>query len=148
MNNILPTITLYQPWASWIMREWKKIETRTHARFACLKGKRIIIHAGQKSELIILNPYLTPEQIIHNPDEIVNGCLLGTALVQDFSKLNEKHSKDALIECRKTERWGLHLTDVEKFDKPIPVQGAMGIWYFDLDSMQKVKKPTTQMALF
>src|SRR5690242_4550408 len=83
-NNILPVITLYQPWATWIMREWKTIETRTHARFACLLHKTILIHAGQKtddSHLTVQNPYLTREQIIFNPDEVINGAILGSVYV-------------------------------------------------------------------
>ena len=150
-NNIFPVITLYQPWATWIMRRWKKIETRTHARFACLKGKRILIHAGQKtdgSELTVKNPYLRLNQIIHNPDEVINGYLLGTALVYDFGKLNGRHSNDALIDCQNTDRWGLYLSDVLKFKHPILAKGEMGIWYFDLKGGQKSKKPTIQLDIF
>ena len=142
-NNILPVITLYQPWATWIMRGWKKIETRTHNRFKSLKGQRIIIHSGQKtdgSELTTKNPYLTFEQLIYEPDEVINGYLLGTADVYDFSKLNKQHSKNALIDCHSVERWGLHLINVQEFEYPILAKGEMGIWYFDLDKMEKCKK--------
>lgn len=48
---IYPVITLYQPWATWIMRGWKTIETRTHNRFACLDHKTILIHAGKITDL-------------------------------------------------------------------------------------------------
>lgn len=139
---ILPAITLYQPWATWIIRGWKLIETRTHARFASLKGKRILIHAGKRTdENAVNNPYLTRAQILYKPDEIVNGCIIGECLVQDFGKLNNSHSKHALIDCGSTERWGLFLNEIMMIDKPIPVQGEMGIWYFDTDKMEKVKKP-------
>lgn len=146
---ILPVITLYQPWATWIMRGWKTIETRTHNRFGSLLGHKILIHAGQKtdsSELTVNNPYLTREQILYNPDEVVNGFILGSARVDRFGALSEMHEQKALIECRSVQRFGLYLKNIKKFDAPIPVKGEMGIWYYDINNQQKVKKPQLQTA--
>jgi hypothetical protein len=143
MNNILPAITLYQPWATWIMREWKLIETRTHNKFQSLKGDTILIHAGQTtdaSDYAVKNPYLTREQILQDPDEIINGHILGTAFVYDFSKLNDSHSRHALIDCGSVHRYGLFLENVKRFDTPIPVVGSIGIWYFDLVNREKVSR--------
>lgn len=143
MANIIPVITLYQPWATWIMRGWKTIETRTHPRFACLLNKTVGIHAGQKtddSDLTVKNPYLTKEQILFNPDEVVNGFILGSVFVNEFGKLNKLHSNRALIDCENTERFGLFLKDKDVFLEPISCKGEMGIWYYDLDKKEKVKK--------
>lgn len=142
MNNIIPVITLYQPWATWIMRGWKTIETRTHDRFKSLKHKTILIHAGQRTDdspLVIHNPYLTKEQILYNPEEVINGSILGSAFVSDFKLLNSENAKSSLIECD-TLRFGLFLSNIKKFDEPIPVKGEMGIWYFDMKDQKKVKK--------
>jgi len=104
---IYPVITLYQPWATWIMREWKTIETRTHNRFKSLNGKRILIHAGKKTDKSALsNSFLTKEQIAHRPLEMINGYILGSAFVKEVKKLSIYHGVDALIECE-TDRWGL-----------------------------------------
>lgn len=143
MSNIHAAITLYQPWATWIMRQWKEIETRTHDHFKSLNKQTILIHAGMKtddSDLAIKNPYLSKEKIIYKPDEVINGYILGSAFVYDFGRLAPSHSQRALIECS-TQRWGLFLRDVKVFEQPIKVAGEMGIWYFDMDAMQKVKKP-------
>lgn len=143
MEKILPVITLYQPWATWIMRGWKTIETRTHNRFGSLLGKTILIHAGLKtddSNLTVNNPYLTKAQILHNPDEVINGHILGSCHVARFGLLSEIHETRALIECRSVNRFGLYLTDIKKFDNPILCKGEMGIWYFDLVRMTKIKK--------
>jgi len=138
-DNILPVITLYQPWATWIMRGWKTIETRTHSRFSCLKGQRILIHAGLKTDPHALHvPYLTLEQLLLNPDEMVNGYILGSAFVKDFRLLNESDSEAALIEC-KTQRWGLFLEDIKIWKYPIPEKGSMGIWHYDVDNSIKVR---------
>lgn len=149
-NKVYPVITLYQPWASWIMRLWKTIETREHNRFACLKGKRILIHAGQHTDgspLATQNPFLTRSQILHNPKEIVNGFILGSAFVSDVGWLNASHSTRALIDCENTRRFGLFLNDIKLEKKPIPVTGGMGIWYYDLQKMEKVKKSSIRREL-
>ena len=142
MDNTYAVITLYQPWATWIMRGWKTIETRTHDRFKSLNHKTILIHAGQRtdgSDLTTKNPYLTKEQILYNPEEVINGFILGSAFVSDFKLLNSENAKSSLIECD-TVRFGLFLTNIKKFDEPIPVKGEMGIWYFDMKDQKKVKK--------
>lgn len=139
---ILPAITLYQPWATWVMRGWKPIETRTHNRFACLVDRSILIHAGMRTDAeAINNPYLTREQILHNPAEIINGYILGKATVQAFGKLGAEHSNAALINCGSTTRYGLFLTNVEKFETPILAKGEMGIWYYDVEGRHKAKVP-------
>ncbi len=142
VTNIFPVITLYQPWATWIMRGWKTIETRTHNRFKCLEHRFILIHAGMNTDNTPWsrnNPYLTEQQIYENPKEMVNGYILGTAYVQAFSKLEGTASKRALIDCEIVDRWGLYLVGVRKFEEPIKCNGSMGIWYYDLDKKEKVK---------
>jgi hypothetical protein len=136
---IYPVITLYQPWATWIMREWKTIETRTHKRFACLENKRILIHAGQKTDLEALNnDYLTKEQILSNPEEMVNGFILGSVFVSHFGELTPTSAISALIACE-SKKYGLFLEKVDRWKIPIPEKGERGIWYYDMDSMMKVK---------
>lgn len=142
IDNIIPVITLYQPWATWIMRGWKTIETRTHAKFKCLEGKRIGIHAGMTTDkTAIPNPWLTPAKNSEAPEEMINGYIIGAATVLMFHELNDSHSKDALIDCGSVKRYGLFLDNVQHFYDPIPVKGSMGIWYFDIDTNKKVKKP-------
>lgn len=139
--NVIPVITLYQPWASWIMNGWKTIETRTHDRFRCLSGKIIGIHAGSHfdaSDQVMKNHYLSKDQI-EISKEYPTGVFLGTVMVDSFSKLNGTHSERALIDCQKVERYGLSLSWPKCFPSVL-VKGSMGIWYFDLDTMTKVKK--------
>lgn len=150
-SNILPVITLYQPWATWIMRGWKTIETRTHAKFASINHKDILIHAGQttdKSDITVNNPYLSKEQLLENPDEMINGFILGSVHVYDFMKLTKHDSRASLIDCESIERFGLFLENINRWEIPIPEKGEMGIWYYDLDNMMKVKKPKLQTELF
>jgi hypothetical protein len=147
-TNILPVITLYQPWATWIMRGWKTIETRTHDRFASLIHKTLLIHAGLHTDgSAAFNSYLTHEQIVYNPDEVINGAILGSVYVDACGWLcgDPYENKSALIET--TGRYGLFLTDIKKFDNPILIKGEMGIWYYDIESMAKVRKPNANNGL-
>lgn len=141
IQKIYPVITLWQPWATWIIRGWKLIETRLHDKFKSLNGSRILIHAGQvtdKSDAAVNNPYLTEDQLAYRPEQIINGYIIGECHVQGFGLLDESHSKKALIDCGSTKRYGLFLNEIMMVE-PIKVKGEMGIWYFDTESMQKVK---------
>ena len=134
MNNLLPCITLYQPWATWIINGWKTIETRTHDKFRSLEGKTIGIHAGKhydKNAYDVAMPYLdsNAKAILKSfPIDYSFGKLLGTAYVVNFGLLYESDSKGALIEC-KTRRYGLFLTDIKILVPEIPLSGKQGIWY-------------------
>lgn len=146
MSNIIPVITLWQPWATWVIKGYKTIETRTHIRFKGLEGKTIGIHAGQavdQSDHVIQNPYLA-KSILIDSMVLPAGVLLGTAKVNEFRELNYTHEHAALIECEKVTRYGLFLSDIKEFERYPKVKGGMGIWYFDLDKMEKVKKPISK----
>lgn len=140
--EIYPVITLYQPWASWVIWGWKPIETREHYRFNCLQHKRILIHAGLTTDsagYAVNNPYLSAAQNAMR-DDMPNGFILGSAYVSDTKILESEDSGEALIDCGNTQRYGLILTEIKRFDIPIKESGSMGIWYYDLANKKKVKK--------
>jgi len=141
----LPVISLWQPWAYWVLRGWKTIETRTHARFRCLAGKRIGIHAAQKWDIlwpITAAQFLGAEQF-HETNEFYGersrraaegkpiAGLVGLAQVREFRSLLDRDAKDALIECV-TPRFGLFLEDIKQI-KPIAMRGRQGIWNVDVE---------------
>ena len=132
---IYPVITMYQPWASWVVDEIKLIETRTHNKFRKLVGQTILIHAG-----------LTNDDSVCTED-IVFGAILGSAFVYGAGALNKTHQADACIECESVQRYGLFLKDIIKFKEPIPEKGEMGIWHYDLENRVKAKPPKKQLSL-
>lgn len=129
------TITLWQPWAQWVMLGWKEIETRTHPRFQGLARERIGIHAALKwdsSAIEAARSFLSEEQITATrrmPDDFEGGKVLGTVSVVESRWLSADDSKLALIECG-TRRHGLVLREPELFSQPIAAQGGRGIWKF------------------
>ncbi len=135
MTKLTPCITLYSPWAYWVAFGWKTIETRTHDKFKSLVGKRIGIHVAQKYDKYAIDAaktYITQEQIIVTEKFLkVNGLIICTAFVENFRELEDEDSKNAMIECAYTKRYGLFLKDVNLIEA-IPFSGKQGIWYAEL----------------
>jgi len=138
--GVMPVITLYQPWASWIIRGWKTIETRTHNKFKSLMGKRILIHAGLTTDegAAANNQYLSVRQL-DECSTYPNGFIIGSALVYEYRVLDENDSRAALIDCCSVIRRGLFLSEVLAFSKPLKAQGSMSIWYYDINKKERVK---------
>ncbi len=128
-------ISLYQPWAGWVAMGWKTIETRTHDRFKGLKGQRIAIHAAKKFDKDVEEKvfnYIIGRDVKDFPgwNEYgkVRGAVICTAFVQDFRKLTESDSRNALCDCGGGNLYGLILKDVERLIVPIPWKGLQGIF--------------------
>ncbi len=118
-------ITLHQPWASWVIDGYKKIETRTHDRFRSLNGKLILIHSSQKyNDDGALQLY---NGIFHK------GKILGCVKVYHFNRCCYHDSENANIECESGNRFGLFLKNPVKFEIPVTAKGKQGIWYHDLE---------------
>lgn len=135
-----PIISLWQPWAQWVALGWKTIETRTHAKFKGLAGKRIGIHAAQrwdKDAHHLAQPFLTAEQLTATkfpPYGLLAafadapGKVICTAFVKEHKALSVADEQAALIECESTMRFGLVLEDIQLIPF-IPARGKQGIWY-------------------
>lgn len=151
MSKIIPVITLKQPWASWVMEGLKTKESRIHNRFKTLIGQTFGIHAAMAYDLsdhVLKNPYLSQE-VIDASLSYPTGVILGTVHCDEFLILDgELHEKQALIECKSTKRYGLNLINPKKFETPISCKGELAIWFFDLDTMQQVRKPKEQIPTF
>ena len=121
----MKAITLWQPWASLIASGWKTIETRRHARFACLVGSRIAIHAGKHFDRTIFE--IWPTRIPrHGFTEAPRGVVLCTALVTEARWLFGEGQDDAL--CDTARLFGLTLADVRRLYPPVAAKGHQGIW--------------------
>ena len=92
--------------------------------------------------LPVTDKYALPNYYLNGREysEPINGVILCSAFVEKVDALSGRDSGATMIDCRNVERYGLFLKHVNKFDTPIPVKGGMGIWYFDLEKMEKVNK--------
>ena len=144
---MIRTITLWQPWATFIAEGYKTIETRTHNHFYMLEGERIAIHGGKKYDPDAFEYFDHPAFIEKykswglNKDDMrkmfrktnINfGVIVCTAMVQKHRRLTPEDSLESCIEIRHGDvRYGLELTDVQKVDPEIEVRGGQGVWHFE-----------------
>lgn len=132
---LIPVISLWNPWAIWVGLGWKKIETRTHQRFASLVGKTIGIHSALKWDegaIQAARPWLTEAQIYQTQKMLrVGGAICWTAFVSEHRELNPIDNPSALIDCTHITRYGLFLRDLNAIEL-IPCRGKQGIWYHDV----------------
>jgi hypothetical protein len=134
-------LSLWRPWADWVMLGWKPEETRLHQRFRRL-GERptlLAIHASAKWDKTAINAarqWLTEDQILWTETFIrphpVEGHVIGTVTVMSFGPLGEKDEPRALIECRSVQRYGLSLIDPSPLVPPFKVRGMQGLFRVQL----------------
>lgn len=132
----MKAISLWQPWASWVIWGWKTVETRTHYRFQSLQGETIAIHASLTFDKLAEKaawPFLSESKRVKLGGACFypQGVIIGTARVHVVVPCSEDDAPFALIEC-KTPRVGLFLTDITEFVPPIPCKGRQGIFNVQL----------------
>ena len=135
----MKAISLWEPWATFIMMKKKTIETRTHNRFKGLVGERIAICAALKFDKSgIWKDYLPSDwrfsiSNLLSLTTVTKGTIMCTATVSaarwapnvDFVERNEWNKK-AL--CEVGGKYCLFLNDIKPVMGRIPVQGRQGIF--------------------
>jgi hypothetical protein len=129
----MKAITLYQPWATWIMLGWKTIETRTRDRFKSLKGQRIAIHAGKYFDVTAVESleksgFKAKFDADFKKPEIIMSAVLCTAFVYEVGWLRADNSENAMIDCGGLDKFGLFLNDVKILKNPLHYKGSQGIF--------------------
>ncbi len=128
-------ITLYRPWASWVVAGWKTIETRGHDRFRSLVGQRIAIHAGKVRDpqaVLLARRWLQTERCAGTaPHAGVAGAVIGTVFVRSYRWLAPSDEQEAMCPCDGS-RFGLFLCEPEVLKTPLYLPGHQGIWEVEL----------------
>lgn len=130
-------ISLWQPWATLVVRGIKTIETRTHGRFSGLVDETIAIHAAQKYDKVGA-VQIRRDFRVTIPFEPPAGAIIGTVKIVHFSPMwydatgasreeRNEWREAALLEDL-SGRYGLWLEDAVEFDTPIPYKGHQGIF--------------------
>ena len=124
----MPAITLYQPWASFVVHLLKPLETRGHSRFACLQGQHVAIHAAAKFDA----DWMDAIAVVFGYDDadkaqrVLNFCremednggfprqaVLGIAYVDDARWMQDDRLAHSAL-CCTAGRFGLFLKDIER----------------------------------
>ena len=133
----IATLTLWEPWASLVIRGFKPTETRAWPPPPSLIGERIGIHAAKRIPSQIHDVPAALEKVCVRRlgedwyGELQLGCFLGTvelvgaARTQHMAPVNT----DDLIAGNWTAgRWAWRLARPERFPEPIPMRGYRKLW--------------------
>lgn len=146
MKEGIAIISMHEPWASWVAKGWKTIETRTHDKFRSLEGKVIGIHATMKwddnwdrwGQMYLTNLQRARTELgiekrfLERKYKKMKGIIICTVKVLKFKECGYDDERKALIECIDVKRYGLVLENVRVLKTPIEVRGSQGIWYYKL----------------
>jgi hypothetical protein len=156
----LPALTVWAPWSTLIIMGWKPYEFRKwdyRTRRRDLVGRRIAIHAGarpaRKDEIADLldrinrNHSMIDEMAVPflekwhvTPGMLHLSAVLGTAVLGEPRKAHTLLSPDqtsaAEADSMRIDHhiWAWPLTEIERFDIPVPARGAQGFWRFTPDA--------------
>jgi hypothetical protein len=141
----MKALSLHQPWASFIAIGIKPFETRSWPPPRWMINKRLAIQASKKP--VGANVEWAQE---HGIVDIPLGAVVCTAaligayhcgapIAQGLLRITDYYGLAPSVErglYLATDhfgnyaegRWAWHLTDIERFDPPIPARGMQGIW--------------------
>ena len=145
----MKALTIWQPWASLIIAGWKPHEFRGYPAPRPLRGQRVVIHAGvrpiRKAEVRALLiklaggrawetgldmacfPFL--RQVLQTPGMLPLGAGLGTVLLGEPVRANRLLPDPDVVGAPEARwNWGWPLTDIERFEPPVPSRGFQGFW--------------------
>ena len=135
MNKRIKAITLYQPWAAFVMAGIKQYETRSW--MTKYRGP-LAIHAGKTWNRDLMWQYLTLKQNHAAIQDHANEGILAFGAVLGICRLVETHRvetiRDSLSELERAVgnyadlRFAWELEIIELFDTPRPARGEQGLW--------------------
>lgn len=134
---IIKALTVYEPWASLIAINKKKIETRSW----CTKYRGpLAIHAAKKipGDIVFQEPLYSALIPLHNGDGIMfpGHCILAICNLVDCVKITPEFVVGLSTEGRvfgdyTPGRYAWVLEDVHRLKEPIPAKGRQRIWNWD-----------------
>lgn len=146
----MKALTIHQPWASLIVHGLKPYEWRAWPCPRFMVGQRVVIHAGA------VNPLKGIRHLLMRDDHIVASCGPGVDVRAIRAVLERAATNPTLVPLRAglgiatlgepmladqvyhrqglkiggegPWNWGWPVTDIERWDQPVPAKGAQGFW--------------------
>lgn len=127
----MKVLTIKQPWATLIMKGYKRFEFRSWQ--TKYRGD-LLIHARKgidKEAMKRLSKYL--------PKELPVGKILGKVTLVDCVKISPefkemllRENEDIYTDSSFKENYGWQLEDVHVFNEPIDAKGHLSLWEYDI----------------
>ena len=124
----MKAITIKQPWASLIVKGYKKYEFRSWK--TNYRGK-ILIHAGLSTD----KKYITLFKDYNI--EYMNGAIIGEAEIIDCILVNELFNErlnslnNLVYHHDYTGLYAWELDNIKVYNEPIYIKGKLGLWNFE-----------------
>lgn len=122
----MKALTIKQPWAILIVEGYKEYEFRSWK--TKYRGK-IYIHAGLNKEKKYYDRFEDYEL------EYNYGAIIGEAEIVDCIFVDEEFKKELLEKndnvYRGSDGYAWKLTNIKKYDKPIPCKGRLSLWNYE-----------------
>lgn len=133
----MKAISLWQPWATLIALEAKRIETRHWQAPAWLSGQRIAIHAAKReSELWLCGEDYFADALNCTADELPLGAIVCTAMLDRSVPMTFEGIAQLVRQCPAEHAFGNYAVgryawifrDVVSMPEPVPFRGRQGIF--------------------
>ena len=146
----MKALTIHQPWASLIVHGLKPFEWRGWACPKWMVGQTVVIHAGAIGarkgihHLLARDDHIAAscgpgvdvaairvalERAASNPTLMPLRAGLGTATLGEPMLADQVYHRQGLkIGGEGPWNWGWPLSDVVRWDEPVPASGAQGFW--------------------
>ncbi len=142
----MKALPLWQPWASLVAIEAKRVETRHWPAPHWLVGKRIAIHATKTAEhlpIVGTSPFaerliaaLEAGTLIEVDGKLPLGAVVCTAVLdrcspmtwESIDALQRRNPHEHAFGCYEPGRFAWVLRDVERLAVPVPFRGSQGIF--------------------
>lgn len=128
----MKVLTIQEPYATFIMKGFKKIETRS---FKTNYRGEIYIHAGLSNNFLnkISDSYILSlfDKSMLNYGKIICKAKLTDCIYMTkeyIEDLKSKNNKEFILGDYKVGRYAWILENVEELKEKIPVKGRLGIW--------------------
>lgn len=137
----MKALPLWQPWATLVAVEAKRVETRSYPpwRLGLQFGQRIAIHATKTRDQLPICGEDYFRDHVPDPDALPLGAIVATAILDRAREITAE-SAAALLARNPQEhafglytpgRWAWFLRDVKRLSVPVPFRGSQGA--FDVD---------------
>lgn len=128
----MKVLTFQEPYATFIMKGFKRIETRS---FKTNYRGEIYIHAGLSNNFLnkISNDYILSlfDKSMLNYGKIICKARLTDCIYMTkeyIEDLKSKNNREFMLGDYKVGRYAWILEDVEELEEKIPAKGRLGIW--------------------
>lgn len=154
MDIQMKAITIWQPWATLIIKGYKQYETRHWP--TSYRGE-LAIHAGKTKKQWVSELWQELNSVLDIPlvyDTLPYGAVLGTVKLVDCiptSALHRLPNDERALGDFGPGRYAWRLENPVAFDEPRPWLGKQGLWDIELDDekrLQNARERIQQLRLF